>query len=283
MDMSKIIEVQNLQMKFGKEEALKDVSFSVKKGEIFGFLGPSGSGKTTTIKILTAQLIHSSGKASVFQQNAANMDRAENKQKIGILTDNSGLYGRLSIEENLLLYSHLYGLPKSAIDEALQFVNLQNERKKKINHLSRGMTQRVILARTIMHKPELLFLDEPTSALDPVNTQHIYKGLRKLNELGTTIFLTTHDMAEAETLCNRVAFLHKGEIREIGDPAMLKRKYSDQSITVELTDGGKHVILRGQEDAQRLFNWMESQQVERINSNEPSLGDIFVTLTGSDL
>lgn len=145
------------------------------------------------------------------------------------------------------------------------------------------MTQRVILARTIMHKPKLLFLDEPTSALDPVNTQHIYKGLRKLNELGTTIFLTTHDMSEAETLCDRVAFLHKGEIREIGDPAMLKKKYSDQSFTVELTDGEKHVLLNGQEDAQRLFNWMSTQQVERINTNEPSLGDIFVQLTGSDL
>ncbi|MGE7020850.1 ATP-binding cassette domain-containing protein [Solibacillus cecembensis] len=281
--MSKIIDVQNLQMKFGKEEALKDVSFTVEKGEIFGFLGPSGSGKTTTIKILTAQLTHSSGKASVFQQNAANMNQMENKQKIGILTDNSGLYGRLSIEENLLLYCNLYGLPNSAMDEALQFVNLQNERKKKVNNLSKGMTQRVILARTIMHKPKLLFLDEPTSALDPVNTQHIYKGLRKLNELGTTIFLTTHDMSEAEMLCDRVAFLHKGEIREIGDPAMLKKKYSDHSFTVELTDGEKHVLLNGQEDAQKLFNWMSTQQVERINTNEPSLGDIFVQLTGSDL
>src|SRR5690606_40403201 len=213
--MANIIEVKNLQMKFGKEEALKNVSFSIKKGEIFGFLGPSGSGKTTTIKILTAQLTQTKGQAFVFEKPASEMNSIQLKKKFGILTDNSGLYQRLSIEENLLLYCRLYNLPVSTIEEALAFVNLEKERKKKVSQLSKGMMQRVILARTIMHKPPLLFLDEPTSALDPVNAQHIYNGLRQLNELGTTIFLTTHNMAEAELLCDRIAFLHKGEIREI--------------------------------------------------------------------
>lgn len=281
--MTTIIDVQNMRMRFGSEEALKDVSFSIKKGEIFGFLGPSGSGKTTTIKILTAQLTQSSGHAFVFGQPASEMRKAQQKAKMGLLTDNSGLYQRLTVEENLLLYSNLYDIPKTAVDEALQFVNLQNQRKKKVSQLSKGMLQRVLLARTIMHKPQLLFLDEPTSALDPVNAQHIYRGLRKLNELGTTIFLTTHNMAEAELLCDRVAFLYKGEIREMDTPAALKKKYSDHSFTIELNSGEQHVVVNGEEDAVNVMNWMKNEQIIRMYSNEPSLGDIFVNLTGSDL
>lgn len=148
--MANIIEVQNLQMKFGKEEALKNVSFTIKKGEIFGFLGPSGSGKTTTIKILTAQLTQTNGQAFVFDKPASEMNSVQQKKKFGILTDNSGLYQRLSIEENLLLYCRLYNLPERTIEEALAFVNLQKDCKKKVNQLSKGMMQRVILARTIM-------------------------------------------------------------------------------------------------------------------------------------
>lgn len=281
--MTTIIDVQNMGMKFGSEEALKNVSFSIKKGEIFGFLGPSGSGKTTTIKILTAQLTQSSGHAFVFGQPASEMHQPQHKAKMGLLSDNSGLYQRLTVEENLLLYSNLYGIPKSAVEEALQFVNLQDQRKKKVSQLSKGMLQRVLLARTIMHKPQLLFLDEPTSALDPVNAQHIYKGLRKLNELGTTIFLTTHNMAEAELLCDRVAFLYNGEIRELDTPAALKKKYSDHSFTIELHGGEQHIVRNGEEDAVNVMNWMKSDQIARMDSNEPTLGDIFVKLTGSDL
>lgn len=146
------------------------------------------------------------------------------------------------------------------------------------------MIQRVTLARAILHKPELLFLDEPTSALDPVNTQHIYKGLRQLNEMGTTIFLTTHDMSEAETLCDRVAFLHKGKIRAIGAPSELKHQYSDQSMRVELTNGEEHIMpLNENSAASQLSEWMNRKLVRRIQSNEPTLGDIFMQLTGRDL
>ena len=128
------------------------------------------------------------------------MKQSHNRKRFGILTDNSGLYTRLSIEENLILYSNLYQLSPSAVKEALDFVNLYAERKKKISQLSKGMIQRVTLARAIMHKPELLFLDEPTSALDPVNTQHIYNGLRKLNAMGTTIFNNTRYERSRNTL-----------------------------------------------------------------------------------
>ncbi|MFF5818617.1 MULTISPECIES: ABC transporter ATP-binding protein [Lysinibacillus] len=281
--MNAVIDVQHLKKIFNNETALQDVSFTIKKGEIFGFLGPSGSGKTTTIKILTAQTDKSAGNVLLFGQHASEMKQSQNRKRFGILTDNSGLYTRLSIEENLILYSNLYQLSQSAVKEALDFVNLYAERKKKISQLSKGMIQRVTLARAIMHKPELLFLDEPTSALDPVNTQHIYNGLRKLNAMGTTIFLTTHDMSEAEILCDRVAFLHKGKIRAIGAPKDLKKEFGSDTITVELKNGEQEIIENGSQDAEKLFQWMQSDQVTRIYTNEPTLGDIFMQITGSDL
>ncbi|AJK89687.1 MULTISPECIES: ABC transporter ATP-binding protein [Lysinibacillus] len=281
--MNAVIDVQHLKKTFNKETALQDVSFTIQKGEIFGFLGPSGSGKTTTIKILTAQTEKTAGNVLLFGQPATGMKQSQNRKRFGILTDNSGLYTRLTIEENLLLYSKLYELSVTAVKEALDFVNLYADRKKKISQLSKGMIQRVTLARAIMHKPELLFLDEPTSALDPVNTEHIYNGLRKLNAMGTTIFLTTHDMSEAEILCDRVAFLHKGKIRAIGAPSDLKQEYGTDSMTVELTDGTQEVIQNGAQDAQKLYQWMQANVVTRIHTNEPTLGDIFMQITGSDL
>ncbi|MFF5995817.1 ABC transporter ATP-binding protein [Lysinibacillus sp. KU-BSD001] len=278
------IEVKNVQKTFGTFTALQDVSFTIQKGEIFGFLGPSGSGKTTMIKILTAQLEQTAGEAHVLGLPAHHMKKSENKARFGILTDNSGLYKRLTVEENLVLFSEMYNLSRSAVNEALAFVNLTEARKKKVTELSKGMMQRVTLARAIMHKPDLLFLDEPTSALDPVNTAHIYKGLRKLNEMGTTIFLTTHDMAEAETLCDRVAFLHKGKIQAIGAPSQLKHQYSDHSMTVQLVTGEEHVLpLADHAAATNVTQWMSTGAIARIYTNEPTLGDIFMQLTGSDL
>lgn len=277
------ISVQNIQKSFAENQALKDVSFDIPKGEIFGFLGPSGSGKTTLLKILTAQLDPTSGNAVVLDKPAKMMQKTEQKKRFGILTDNSGLYERLTIEENLDMFRRLYDLPKSSIDKVLNFVNLNADRKKRISVLSKGMRQRVTLACAIIHEPEMLFLDEPTSALDPVNTMHIHKGLRYLNEKGTTIFLTTHDMTEAETLCERVAILHKGEVRAIGSPAELKKTHRDGTLTVELTTGQTERLAMNEDSAVRVASWMSLGQIDRIYTNELSLGDIFIKLTGSEL
>lgn len=211
------------------------------------------------------------------------MQQSAQKMRFGILTDNSGLYERLSIEENLELYRKLYDLPRSAVDQVLQFVNLSSERKKKTNTLSKGMRQRVMLACAIIHEPELLFLDEPTSALDPVNSAHIYKGLRYLNEKGTTIFITTHDMAEAELLCNRVAILYQGRIQTIGSPRELKRQHRENVIRVELTSGEAHELPVDGDTADRIADWMKRGLIERVETKEPSLGDIFIKMTGSEL
>lgn len=281
--MENIIEVKDLVKTFSNQPALEGVDFQVKKGEIFGFLGPSGSGKTTTIKILTGQMNPTTGSATVFGETVSKLKQPDYRRRFGVLTDNSGLYERLSINDNLKLYCDLYDVSRSRIEEALATVNLINDKNKKVSTLSKGMKQRVILARTLLHKPELLFLDEPTSALDPTNTLHIYEGLRALNSKGTTIFLTTHDMYEGDTLCDRVAFLNKGKIQLLDTPVNLKKKYADETITVEMSNEQKIVIPIGAEGAQQLFELMKTDQVARIHSNEPTLGDIFIQVTGRKL
>ncbi|MNJ34960.1 Fluoroquinolones export ATP-binding protein [compost metagenome] len=211
------------------------------------------------------------------------MQQSEQKMRFGILTDNSGLYERLTIEENLELYRRLYDLPKTSTDKVLQFVNLSGERKKKINLLSKGMRQRVLLACAVIHEPELLFLDEPTSALDPVNSVHIYKGLRSLNERGTTIFLTTHDMAEAELICNCVAILYQGQIQTIGSPKELKKQHRENVVCVELINGEICELPIDEATADQIAAWMKRGFIDRLETKEPSLGDIFIKMTGSEL
>lgn len=278
-----VIQVERIRKRFGNKDALTNVSFSIPKGEIFGFLGPSGSGKTTLLKILTAQLNPTRGQASVFNESAERMRQSAQKMRFGILTDNSGLYERLTIEENLELYRQLYDLPRSAIEKVLQFVNLSGERKKKVNRLSKGMRQRVMLACAVIHEPELLFLDEPTSALDPVNSAHIYKGLRDLNEKGTTIFLTTHDMTEAEWMCNRVAILYQGQIQAIGSPKEHKKQHRENVVRVELIHGEAHELPIDEGTADQIADWMKRGSIDRLETKESSLGDIFIKMTGSEL
>lgn len=281
--MENIIEVKSLEKVFGNQAAIDGVDFHVKKGEVFGFLGPSGSGKTTTIKILTGQLNPTSGLAEVFGESVDKLKKTEYRKRFGVLTDNSGLYERISIYDNLKLYCQLYDLPLTKIDEVLKIVNLNEDQTKRVSKLSKGMTQRVTLARALIHEPELLFLDEPTSALDPTNTFHIYEGLRALNAKGTTIFLTTHDMYEAETLCDRIALLNNGKIQLMDSPKNLKTNHSDLTITVELANDETVILPAGTDGAQQLFEYMNANQVVAIHSNEPTLGDIFIQATGRKL
>ncbi|WP_019394965.1 ABC transporter ATP-binding protein [Priestia filamentosa] len=281
--MENVIEVKNLVKSFGNKTALKDVSFSVKKGETIGFLGPSGSGKTTTIKILTAQIQPTGGDVKVFNTSLKKLKDPQYMRKIGVLTDNSGLYDRLTVYDNLALYCDLYEIDKRRIHEVLVDVNLVEEKKTRIQKLSKGMKQRVTLARAILHKPQLLFLDEPTSALDPVNTKHIHKGLKRLNAEGTTIFLTTHDMLEAEELCDRVAFLHNGEVRLFDAPEKLRSQHSDSTVSLLLKGQRKVVVETNEEGAKEIYNYMKQGELLTIHSNEPTLGDLFVKLTGREL
>ncbi|MCJ0930623.1 ABC transporter ATP-binding protein [Virgibacillus halodenitrificans] len=281
--MENSIEVSDLHKSFGKKTAIKDVSFHVEKGEIFGLLGPSGSGKTTTIKILTGELTQTHGKVTALGMDASRFSTADYKSRIGILSDNSSLYERLSIYDNLKLFCKLYNVPLKQIDVMLQEVNLLEERQTTVSKLSKGMKQRVMLAKALIHKPELVFLDEPTSALDPGNMAHIHRSLQKLNEAGTTIFLTTHNMEEATALCDRVAFLHKGELQELDCPSTLRYKYSTHAFHVETVQGDRLVIENVPENANRMKELIGNGHVKSIHTDHPTLGQVFLKVTGEEL
>jgi ABC-2 type transport system ATP-binding protein len=277
------IEVTGMQKVFGPNPAIKNISFNVKKGEIFGLLGPSGSGKTTTIKILTGELAQTAGKLNVLGDDSKQFGTADFKSKIGILSDNSSLYERLTVYDNLKLFCKLYNAPLKQIDVILREVNLQDEGSKTVSKLSKGMKQRVLLAKALMHQPDLVYLDEPTSALDPGNMAHIHRGLKKLNAAGTTIFLTTHNMEEATELCDRVAFLHKGELQELDNPDALRYKYSTHAFHVETFAGKRLVIEKKSENADQIRDLIASGQVKAMHTDNPTLGQVFLKVTGKEL
>ena len=263
--------------------SMKNVTFNVKEGEVFGFLGPSGAGKTTTIKLLTSQLIPTSGEVKVFGKDVY-ANKKDIFKNIGVLSDTSGIYDRLSVRDNLTLYADIYGVPKKNVEEILDKVGMREDIKKEAKKLSKGMKQRLMIARAVLHKPKLLFLDEPSSSLDPGTTLEIHRLLKKLNAEGTTIFLTTHNMEEADKLCDRVAFLNDGEIVEIGNPKDLKLKYTTEYIKVILKDENKEIMLKNDaESASKIKAWMENGQLMAIHSMEPSLEKIFLNLTGREL
>lgn len=280
--MESVIEVQNLEKQYKTRPALKKISFEVRKGEIFGFLGPSGSGKTTTVKILTSQLTYTAGQVKVIDTDPGRNRNASFLARIGVLTDNSGMYERLSVFDNLQLYCRLYGVSEERIGAVLESVNLAEDLHTTVGKLSKGMKQRVTLARTILHQPDILFLDEPTSALDPLNSSRIHETLREMNRQGTTIFLTTHNMQEAETLCHRVAFLNNGLITALDSPQALQLQHGDRTITVTTSRGAK-VIKQDEAGAETVKELMQRGELLAIHSNEPTLGDIFVKLTGRGL
>ena len=219
-----MIQMTNIVKRFGEQTVLSDVSFEVNEREIFGLMGPSGAGKTTIINILTHQLDADGGS---FSTGAAMLET-------GLMLDADGLYVRLTCLENLNVFAEVYGIPRSKSLDALRNVGLEDAAKKPVNALSKGMRQRLALARAILHEPKVLFLDEPTSGLDPSTAKGIQKLIRNLCGNGVTIFLTTHNMDEAISLCNHVALLHKGKIVEYGVPAEICKRHDSFKTVPDL-------------------------------------------------
>lgn len=261
---------------------LKHLSFTVEEGEIFGFLGPSGAGKTTTIKVLTRQLRLTAGRAAVLGKPLTAFQPADYEQ-LGIMTDNSGVYERMTAGENLTLFARMRGLPAARVTEALRAVDLLDAEKKPAKALSRGMRQRLVLARTLLARPRLLFLDEPTGALDPATAQAIHQLICRAREEGATIFLTTHNMQEAQDLCDRVAFLDRGEIRELASPAAMRLKYAKSQVCVTTVDGRRLTCEKTPAALAALLAGLESGALATVHSQEPTLREIFLEVTGRDL
>jgi ABC-2 type transport system ATP-binding protein len=226
--------VDHLTKRFGGRTAFEDVSFTVAAGEVFGFLGPNGAGKTTTVRTLGTLIAPTSGSAVVAGIPLTADNGSEIRQRISVMPENPGLYGRLTVTENLEFFAGLYGLrsPGPRIDRALEAVNLTARANDICGSLSKGLRQRVGLARALLNDPMVMFLDEPTSGLDPVAAREVHDLINGLRERGVTIFLTTHRLEEAERLCDRVAILNT-TLRSVGRPEELRESLFTRSLLVE--------------------------------------------------
>ena len=285
-----MIEVHNLHRSFGVREAVAGISFCVPRGEIFGLLGPNGAGKTTTIRMLTGQIDPDRGSASVAGYDVVK-ERARLKTHIGVVFEDQNLYERLSARQNLAFGCWLYGLPKARIDAVLDLVGMRERGRDPIRTLSNGMRQRIMIARALLHRPQVLFLDEPTRGLDPIAAQELRQTIATLCGEGMTILLTTHLMEEADHLCRRVAFLVKGRIAANDTPANLKLAYGTQQLDVTLAPGpasGEHSPLLSERtlsmdspaDQALLAQWLAQGRVKAMHSREATLEDVFLRVAG---
>ena len=273
-----VIKADNLGKSFGSFKAISSLTFEVNKGEILGFLGPSGSGKTTTINILTGQLTPDQGQSSILGKSSTNLNE-EDLTNIGLITENSGYYEKLSLYDNLLFFAKLYDVPQGDLDDLMKRVGLFDRRKTLAEKLSTGMKQRMLLVRAIINKPQVLFLDEPTSGLDPSTSQSIHELIKELQAEGTTIFLTTHDMHEATILCDKIVLLNKGQIVEAGTPSDLIQKYNTAKRVKITYQSGEENYLSFSE----LGQISQTDDILTIHSCEPTLEDVFIQLTGGKL
>lgn len=281
------INAEKIEYNYGRIQAVKGISFQVEKGEIFGFLGPNGAGKSTTIKLLTGQLEPKTGSISVLGLDIATMQNKIQAQ-IGICFEHTNLYEAMSALENLKFFSRLFGMKQFDPYDLLKRVGLDGREKDKVSTFSKGMKQRLMVARAIVNKPKILFLDEPTEGLDPTSSDNIRRIILEERDRGATIFLTTHNMMEADKLSDRVAFINDGEIVTLDTPHNLKQQYGKRIMKalVQTSRGdleSREIIMDKPETADKVQVLFKQEDVVTIHSEEASLEDIFMQMTGRGL
>ena len=231
-----MIKTTNLTKRFGDNVAVNALALDIPSGEVFGFLGPNGAGKTTTVRMLGALIAPSEGTALVngfdVQQEAMKV-----RQTVGVLTETPGMYDRLSAEYNLLIYARLYGVdqPEKAVQKYLTILDMWDRRKEAVGGFSKGMKQKLAIARALLHEPQTVFLDEPTSGLDPVAARTVREFIEQLKTEGRTIFLTTHNLDEAERLCDRVGVMRSSLIA-VNSPVALRHRLFGMKVAVQIAN-----------------------------------------------
>ena len=268
------------------EPAVRGLSFHIDKGEIFGFLGPSGAGKSTTQKILIGLLRGYEGTVDTFGVDLSQW-RSDYYERIGVSFEVPNHYLKLTALENLQYFGSLYQGDIEHPEALLESVGLEMDGELMVSQYSKGMKNRLNIARALMNHPELLFLDEPTTGLDPVNARRIKDLIRVQQAEGVTVFLTTHDMSVADELCDRVAFILDGEIDLIESPHDLKIKYGREFVRVEFQANGKlsdrEFPLKGLGQNQDFLTLASQQKIQTIHSQEATLEDVFIQVTGRSL
>ena len=281
-----MIEVKDLTFSYGKDkQALHGLDFTVEDGEIFGFLGPNGSGKSTTQKILTGILRGYGGRVSLFGEDRNNIHTQDFFQKIGVLFEFPYLYANLSAIDNLHYFSSFY--PKEQLrgaEELLEELEFKKDfLRRPVSSYSKGMRQRVSMARALISNPKLLFLDEPTSGLDPAGAVLFRRIIEKERQKGTTVFVTTHNMFDADLLCDRVAFLSNGNIVALDTPGNLKEQNSSRSIVVEYVYQGRREERTIEASELKAGIPFACDELISVHSQEPTLEDIFIRYAGRGL
>ncbi len=284
-----IVSVRDLRFKYpgGDADVLRGLDFDIAAGEIFGFLGPNGSGKSTTQKVLTRILPGYHGAVQVFGQALAGQ-RADYYNRIGVSFEFPNLYEKLTAEENLDFYRRFFDVPTDDPDTLLRSLDLPVRDRRPVSKFSKGMKMRLVLARSLINRPKLWFLDEPTTGQDPQHAVVIRDLIRTQADAGVTVFLTTHDMAVAERLCDRVALIHAGKLLVVETPRMLKLQFNERAVRVEhrAPDGSlgrEEFRLDDAASKQAFLERVRTTDVETIHTLEPSLEDVFLRLTGTGL
>jgi len=282
--MGAAIEVSHLTKRFGSRTAVEDVSFTVQRGEIFGFLGPNGAGKSTTVRVLGGLLRPTSGTAAVAGVPVVADGGDQVRQRIAVMPETPGLYLKLSVAENLDYFARLYGVPDRAarIDRALTAVGLAKRAGDQCGTLSKGLRQRTALARTLLNDPQVMFLDEPTSGLDPAAAHEVLTLISGLRDRGVTVFITTHRLDEAERVCDRVAILNT-TLRTIGPPEELRRTMFSRSLTVVTAAAlpDPEAVFK---DLPSVTSWRQAQSAQptQQDAGQRNTGRAAYTLTVTD-
>ena len=281
------IVAEGLVYKYGDLTAVNGISFTVGEGEVLGFLGPNGAGKSTTVKMLTGQLLPSDGRATLLGLDVARQAKQIQAQ-IGVCFEFSNLYESMTAADNLELFARLFGVRGFNAHAMLERVGLGDKGHLRVETYSKGMRQRLMVGRALVNQPRILFLDEPTDGLDPVSSETIRNLIRDEQQRGTTVFLTTHDMVEADKLSTRVAFIEKGQIVAIDTPHALKQKYGQRAIKAEVLGANgqlevREIALDGADTATAVHHLFATEKVITLHSEEATLEDIFIQMTGRGL
>ncbi len=280
------IRVDGITYTYGDLVAVDNISFEVGHGEILGFLGPNGAGKSTTIKILTGQARPKTGSITVLDQDVTKR-RAEVQARIGVCFEEKNLYLTMSGRENLEFFARLFGIEEFDAGELLQKVGLADRADDRVKGYSKGMQQRLMMARCLVNKPDVLFLDEPTDGLDPVSAQAIRQVIREEADRGAAVLLTTHDMDEADKLSDRVAFINEGRIVALDTPENLKLAHGQRSVRVRVREKEEvreqRVLLDSPDAGDQLKAALGADDLLTIHTEEATLEAIFIKVTGRGL
>jgi fluoroquinolone transport system ATP-binding protein len=279
-----MIHVEQLTFTYpsGETPAVRELTFDVKEGEVFGFLGPSGAGKSTTQNILIGLLTGWEGNVEVLDRPLAEWG-ADYYRKIGVSFELPNHYLKLTARENLSYFRALYDDNAEPVLDVLKLVGLDDDADKVVGEFSKGMKNRLSFARSLLHRPTLWFLDEPTAGLDPVNAVRVRELIRERQNDGVTTLISTHDMHTAEMLCDRVAFIVDGEIATIDSPDALRRQFGTREVELRHKEESLRFPLDGLADNEDFLEALRRPDLEALHSQESTLEDVFVQITGRSL